>query len=524
MKTYSLIRVGRVVILVAFFCLAFWCRLTSLNTSPMVGHDADGAFFGVQAERLAHGQAVELKTGGGKIVDPLYMMVEAPLHLFWQPSFVIQRLPAVFFGVLAVVLLYRLAARSLDRTTAILAAGLLAAMPIAIIYSRLGWEYSEVPAVCVLIIFGAYTNQRILLFLSFMFGLHISPTIVTMAPVPLCILAGQWVRAKLQRNHDEARGYFESIIVLTGVTILYGLTIAGSPRVKASFDSPVTAALATAGWDTYLTLYMRLLLGFCQEVPSETGRTLFWIFWGSIGTLTVVGSYRMIREQRWDLLAFPLGWLASLVGFYLAIGPIGLHPLTPRYGLFLVVPAVVAVAALANAVLLPVDTRWMERGRRVQLAAMLFVGFTLLFSYKTNYFDYWPKVAGQPNESFWTFKSETPNTVQSVATIIRKDLSSRTNRPPVTSVLAQDWWSYKPIQMFTMRRADLEVSSLESIPPDQKATKVREGLESGGYVVGIEGEQIDQAVKGMYTPDHLQQWRVRETAFIPTYMLYRLRR
>jgi hypothetical protein len=118
--------------------LALWCRITSLGTSPMAGHDGDGAFFGVQAERLAHGQPIELRTGGGKPVDPLYIVAEAPLHLVVKPSFVIQRLPAVLFGALAVVLLYRCTFRTMDLETALIASGLLACLPIAIIYSRLG--------------------------------------------------------------------------------------------------------------------------------------------------------------------------------------------------------------------------------------------------------------------------------------------------------------------------------------------------------------------------------------------------
>jgi hypothetical protein len=85
-----------------FFALAVWARVTSLKTSP--DFHGDEAFFGVQADHVVRGGVVAGSTASGKPVDVFYTAVEAPLHLIFRPSFTLERVPAVIFGLLAMAL------------------------------------------------------------------------------------------------------------------------------------------------------------------------------------------------------------------------------------------------------------------------------------------------------------------------------------------------------------------------------------------------------------------------------------
>jgi hypothetical protein len=74
-----------------------------------------------------------------------------------------------------------------------------------------------------------------------------------------------------------------------------------------------------------------------------------------------------------------------------------------------------------------------------------------------------------------------------------------------------------------MRSKRLEVSNLEMIPPDRIPGLLRQALESGGYVVGIKGQPVDRSVRALYPPDQLSSWRASETAYIPSYVIHRLK-
>ena len=181
-----------------------WCRVTSLETAPVPS--GDEAFFGTQAERLLRGGVVAGHTGSGKPVDVFYTALGAPLHGIFRPSFALERTPAVIFGVLAVLLTYALGRRILDRTTALIAAILLAVLPIAIIYSRLGWEYAEVPLLCLLVIHNAARANRIGLIVSYLAAIHVSPTTVFLLPVPLGLLAARLLDRPAREGEPSRRG------------------------------------------------------------------------------------------------------------------------------------------------------------------------------------------------------------------------------------------------------------------------------------------------------------------------------
>ena len=131
--------------LALLFALALWFRVTSLEAFPEP--NGDEAWYGVQAGHLIRGAAFSPRTGNGNPVNPFHAGFEVLLLLAFKPSLWILRVSAVVGGVAAVGLTYPLMSRALDRTTALIAAALLAVLPIAILYSRIGYDCSQTPAV-----------------------------------------------------------------------------------------------------------------------------------------------------------------------------------------------------------------------------------------------------------------------------------------------------------------------------------------------------------------------------------------
>ena len=502
--------------LIGLFGAGLWCRTTSLGTAPVPA--ADEAFFGVQAENLAHGKSLRGKTGSGKPVDLIYTVVEAPLHRALPPSYEVERLPAVGFGVLAVALTYFLGARILDRTTARIASVLLAVSPIAIIFSRLGWEYCEVPALCVAIVYFASRSRdsrgsRFGLIASYLACIHVSPTVLFLAPLPMAILLAGMVRSETRRSKTS----IATMAVFAAVTIVVGLLKKDNPTTRWTY---ATYHFGPPNWPRFFILAMRHHLGFCQGSPSETGPMLAWGFYGFLGTLFLVGGWRLIANRAWDRLAIVLGTMASAAGFHMVVGPDGFQPGMARYGLFLVVPDVIAVACLVRASMPEPNTAWKRAILGLQVAAMLAIGWILVGSYRIHYFGDYEIQGRAEGESFWTLRTESAEPMARLASILVAD-SGPKSEP--TAVVAEDWWSYKPLEFLLARHEAFSVASVERFDAAGKLKIVNDRLLAGGYAVGRQGDTFDTLIRSRFRPEELKSWRV-QVGYHPMYVLYRLER
>ena len=104
---------------------------------------------------------------------------------------------------MAVVLLYVLGSRILDRTTASIAAALLAAMPVAIIFSRVSYESSHAALYGILIVYFAYRLNIIAVVLMLLMSYLVHPTNIFLLPLLLAIILVQSLK---QIPEDPARG------------------------------------------------------------------------------------------------------------------------------------------------------------------------------------------------------------------------------------------------------------------------------------------------------------------------------
>ena len=466
----------------------------------------------------AHGKSLRGKTGSGKPVDLIYTIAEAPLHWAFAPSYEVERLPAVGFGVLAVVFMAVLGARFLDRTTALIASGLLAVLPIAIIFSRLGWEYSEVPALCVLMLYFAIRSRdfrgcRFGLIASYLTCIHVSPTVLFLAPLPMAIL----LAGTMGRERRRWKTSIATMAVFAAVTIAIGLLKRDNPTTRWTY---ATYHFGPPDWPRFFTLAMRHHLGFCQGSPSETGPMMAWVFYGFLGGLLVFGGRRLIANRAWDRLAIVLGTMASAAGFHMVVGPDGFQPGMARYGLFLVVPDVVSVACLVRALMPEPDSTLKKAIFGIQVAGMLAIGWILVASYRLHYFGDYEIQGRAEGESFWTLRTESAEPMERLASIVAAD-PGRDSRP--TAVVAEDWWSYKPLEFLLARHEAFSVASVERFDADGKLKIINDRILAGGYAVGRQGDGLDRLVLSRFRPEELKSWRV-QVGYHPMYVLYRLER
>jgi hypothetical protein len=380
-------------------------------------------------------------------------------------------------------------------------------LPIAIIYSRLGWEYSEVPLFCILIVSAATRVNAVALLLLFLAASHVAPTIVFFAPVPMCVLLAQWIKRVSDRSPErrgEMRKLLVTMVLFAIETVTIGLIKKRSPAVQWTYE---TYHYGPCDWRRFFTLLKKHHLGFCQWAPTETSRLHDWIFWCPVVTVLLLGTWELVKQRKWDRLALVLGLIASASGYHLVVGPDGLHPLMPRYGLFLVVPSALAFACLTEILLVRPTGPLRAKFRAIQYLALLAVGFALLISYKRNYFDEMTKLS-QGRESFWTLQSESEDYFSIVTRALKTDFDRAGVGPSPKIIVTDDWFVFKPLEYLMVRRDDVKIGNVERIPPEQRPQIVRNCMQAGGYVVGYTGGALDQTVRTAYPAETLWHWHI----------------
>src|SRR5579864_5154916 len=139
---------------VLLFALALWFRITSLGSMPEI--IGDELWMGTQLVHFLAGKSISVWYFSGSPMNPFFAGMDLLLHLIFKPSIWLVRIVPAFCGVLAVVLTYVLGARMLDRTTALIASVLLAVLPIAIIFSRIGYDAAQTPLFSLIALYFAF--------------------------------------------------------------------------------------------------------------------------------------------------------------------------------------------------------------------------------------------------------------------------------------------------------------------------------------------------------------------------------
>ena len=505
--------------LVALFGLGAWFRASSIETMPFP--NGDEAWHGIQASKMSRGEPFALRTPTSNPMNPFLTPLEVPLMWFCKPTWGVLRAPAVIFGLLAVALTYVLGARALDRTTALIASGMLAVLPVAILYSRIGFDSCQTPLATLLALYAAFRAHRLGLAAAFAASVLVHPTNMFLLPA---LLAVYLVRALQGAAGDRARCWrivVETVAVPTALCVGAGFWIMRRPISQAMCGS----FLKEHDWADFATSYGRLLLVMLRIFPNNPSDRAMGIhdaaFWGIALGLLAFGSCRLAERRQWDRLALVGGLIVSAVGFHLVAGKKAFYFTESaglRYGIFLVVPSCLALACLARSLLVEPADRPSAAIRGLQNAAMLALGFACLYSVKAHWFD---NYAGT-RESIWTYGAENPDPNRVGAMALMRDIDrTRAARGagagPVV-VVTQWYWVDNPIQYLTHRRRDIRFLCFAAAEPfPDKADKLRRRLDAGGYAVGENGSPFNALVESLYPAGRLQ-------CFVGNLNVYRLKR
>lgn len=446
---------GLAVGLVLAAALAF--RLIDLDHVP--GINADEAHYGAQVLSLRAGQPTNLRTTVGKPPNPVYMGPLYLLHLVAPaPAFWKLRAVAVLSGIVTLVMGYWLVARLRDRQTGLLTVLLLACLPTAIVYSRLGWDPCQVILVGLLCLYFVFERRLLGAIAALVIGLLIHPTNIFLVPILLGpVVAEQLVRWRQAGTAGVGLRTMASglgLAVAVGVALALVLWVVPADvwlrgGVAAMFERLVRPsdwsdfALALADLFTGTSVY-RHVAG-----PPPSGSVIV----ARVGLavvmagLLLLGIPRLVRRGDWPILGMLGGLAASLVGFFVVAGPGKMAAGWEWYGLFAVAPAVLGAACLLRSM---GDSPW---AMRLQLAGTLAVGALLLGSF---YFQCLRTIWDTGGDAGRQFRTGSVDPKQQAFEAVADTVGDA----PMT-ILAEDWWSGEPIHYLSMGRPDRIVTLFE---------------------------------------------------------------
>ena len=196
---------------------ALWCRTTSLEAIPEV--HGDETWYGLQVGHLLRGEPFETRTFSGNPLNPFFSGLMVPLHLAIRPTGWILRTPAVLCGILAVVATFVIGSKVLDRTTAMIAAALLAVLPAAIVYGRTAFDCSQLSLFGIVILGFAFQARPIALLASFLLSLLVHPTGVFLLPSALAVFIIQTAR----KRAGDSSLVWRTILITSAAAVVAGV-------------------------------------------------------------------------------------------------------------------------------------------------------------------------------------------------------------------------------------------------------------------------------------------------------------
>jgi hypothetical protein len=434
------VAVGASVAAVVAVAVAF--RLHALARLP--GINGDEAWYGVVAARLGAAGHSWLTPSGNPPAPfqlGLLALFDRTLRVL-PPSFAMLRVPAVLASLVQLGLTFFVARRHLGQAVALVAVLLTAALPIEIAYARFGWDPSHTGFVAVAALHFALVGRAPAVLALFALAVWVHPTNVFLAPwLVASLVFGEtdWRRAARRAGSLALGGGALALVALVALALAGAaggraaavLWRVVDPRQWARF---ALALVRLLDGDTVLTFITGSGLGAARALVDAAVAV-------ALGFAVVRGGRRVVAGGDPRKLGLVVGWLATLVAFFVFAGPDALRPHVERYGVCLLVPTIVALAVLV-----------VEAGAgQGPVVAVAVASAALLGLFWRGYFVALETTGSTSHETFWT------GPVEPKAEAFRLIEAETGGRP--TAVLADGYWLYWPLA-YLARGSRLDVQDV----------------------------------------------------------------
>ncbi len=470
----------------AIVVAAFVARVYALGRLP--GVNGDEAWYGVQALRILGGGPIDWRTPNGNLPGPLHLGILTALQAVAPPSLALLRVPAVISSVVQCGLTWAVVRRWFGGGAAAIALVLTAVLPIDVAYARFGWDPSHLGVVAIIAAHFALAGVAWAAAAAFAVGLAVHPTNVFLAPFLVLTFLG----AEVGRSGWRCALRRSAVLVVLLSAALSLLAWTTTPGVASStLAGAGERVLSPSSWVDFGALYLRFLSGdtvleyitgsgfAAARLPAEVAVGVL------LALLVAVGARRLRAVAVGSEVGVVVGWLVALAAFAIVVGPDALRPHVERYGVWLVVPTVLAVTVLLRELA--------DRGASWSRACAVTAAVALLaaLSIGIGYFGVLERTGSISHETFWTGAAEPKGEALRLV-----DAESRGRGG--ARLVTESFWLYWPIA-YLAHGGVVDVRDAAhlgggAMPP------------GGTYWVGFSGGPFEQYAAS--TPVMLERWKV----------------
>jgi hypothetical protein len=417
--------------------LGIAARAWQLDMVP--GVNGDEAWYGVQAQRfldeyiygkaLPEAERVNFRTPTGNIWNPFLMIPRLVLDAMIAPSIWSLRVPALVSGVLALLVNWWLCRRALDRTTAWLTTALLAVLPIAVIYSRLGWDSCQSILFCLPLVYLPWVAEReklsgtrtaVYFVLALAAAMLVHPTNIFLLPVSLVLF---WPRLSRFAKWNPSR---QSGVIVAAAAVAAAVGLGISRGAWNGVELRNLSSVLELGAQDILGLFSGATVYGSVSLPGEEWRaaqrallllslpTLGLLLWARFaGKTALFPNPGSIPARRYAALFDGTCW--ALLCFLGIAGPAAILPGYERYGLWLIAPGVLLIVLASTAA-----ARCSLVASRVVTILTLVQHVLLLAGYWHYYQRRFDDPLSTQELAHWTYKTDSVATPSDVIKILEK--------------------------------------------------------------------------------------------------------
>ncbi len=479
----------------ALLLVAIWFRFDRLDHLP--GINGDEAWYGVQAERVVHGEPIAWRTPTGNLLNPLFFGPLLLLHTVFEPSFGLLRSFAAINGVLALAMNFWLCRGVFGKRIATISTLILAVLPVNIAYSRIAWDASQSLLVALPVIYWSLRAARdiqqamrygALSLAAYAIAIIVHPTNIFLGPIIVVCFASAIGAARHRRERTPCRSGLADAVCPTRnaaecvpnsravwrlAVAAMGAAIMCFAVLKCGMACIVARALNPHEYAEFLRNLTGLLAcdtvyNYFTGAPSSVDslnavaivlRTVGFITLGAV----FIGCWRLAsRRDRASSRLLAIGLAVALAAFFAIAGPDAIAPNFQRYGIWIVAPTGLLVAIGLDG--------WVRVGGRstkIAVCALVACAWLLLADFQCCYFDFLAKTGGQAHLTFRTARIEPKQTALDYIT-------AHSPADKAITIAASDWWNYWPLLYLSYGSAEwgrisvIEGASGQPAPPFDK--------------------------------------------------------
>ncbi len=500
--------------LIVCFIISVVFRILFIQNIP--GINGDEAWYSIQITEFFAGKSPKLIAAplGRPLINPFFILILLPVTMLFSPSFWILRTPSLIAGILLLPLSYILLRRSLSHSSALITFILAASLPINIAYSRFGWDPSQTALASLFVIHFTFKRNVLGIVLSFIAALFVHPTNIFLFPIILGPYAAEFIfNTNGEKRKTKNLYLFATALVLICLTVIF---LQVSPNIIAAIKKIPERFLDFNQWSVFIIYFGRLFTG--TTIYSYIVSPLFekgayigdFVFWSFSVVVFIFGGRRILQKKQWAHVGFICGLVLSAALFYLIAGIQGIQPHYERYAVFLVMPYIISVAILLENISLRCKMP------RLPKVVGLLLGTMLLYGFYFNYFQFIIETGGQSHRTFRT----APIEPKEHAYLLIKNDSMKYKH--AFTIFAQDWHIFMPIRYLISGEKRISAINMKSIMLPE--TEFRKSLLPGGraYMIGYASGNIRSLMSGMFSPDELKTWVIKDYAGKDLLMVCRL--